>query len=100
MTTSSSVSLMWSPPPLVDQNGIIVNYSLILRDLQYSANDITSISSTNNHIFTSLNEFNNYSCQVAAATIIGFGPYSEPKMLMTRQAGRNFSVLNFYNALF
>lgn len=86
-TTSTSLTLMWYPPPFVDQNGHITFYSLTLRDLLFNTNDITAQSPTNSYTFTSLNEYNNYSCEIAAATSVGLGPYSQLVMFTTSQDG-------------
>ncbi len=84
---------MWSPPTIADQNGVITHYSVILKDLQFDAHDIIVNPTTLSYVFTSLNEYNNYSCQIAAATSVGLGPYSQPIPLMTDQAGQFYVLL-------
>ena len=61
---------------------------LTITDLGFSANDVILNSTGMNAIATNLQEFNNYSCIVAAATTVGLGPYSLPIMFTTLQDGK------------
>ena len=77
VTGSTSSRVTWMPPSIADQNGVIIFYSLILRDLQFNSSDRIFNSSTTSYTFSALNEYNRYSCLIAAATYVGLGPYSQ-----------------------
>ena len=74
--SSTEVTISWQPPPFEDRNGPILYYSLILTELVFDLGEtyinVTSLSYT----LTGLEEYNNYSFVIAAATQKGLGPYS------------------------
>ena len=86
-TSSTTATISWLPPPDEHQNGRIVYYMLIITDLGFGTNDVMLNSTATNITATNLQEFNNYSCIVAAATIVGPGPYSLPIVFTTLQDG-------------
>ena len=86
-TTSTTATISWLPPPDEHQNGQIVYYMLIITDLGFGTNDVVLNSTVMVAMATNLQEFNNYSCIVAAATTVGLGPYSLPVMFTTLQDG-------------
>ena len=86
-TTSTTATISWLPPPDEHQNGRIVYYILIITDLGFGTNDVVLNSTVKTAMATNLQEFNNYSCIVAAATKVGLGPYSLPIMFTTLQDG-------------
>ena len=93
VTGSTTATVTWSPPPVDDQNGVVVYYSLTIEDLQFNAR-IEVINSTNStYYLTGLNEFNEYRCRIAAATIKGLGPYSQAHNFTTYQDGNSANVL-------
>ena len=65
---------------------------LIITDLGFGTNDVVLNSTVKTAMATNLQEFNNYSCIVAAATKVGLGPYSLPIMFTTLQDGNILSV--------
>lgn len=89
VTGSTSSSVTWLPPPHDDQNGVIIYYSLVLVDLQFNTSNIVVNSTTTSYAFATLNEFNRYSCLVAAATSAGLGPYSKAVEFVTEQDGKD-----------
>ena len=86
-TSSTTATVGWLPPPDEHQNGQIVYYMLIITDLGFGSNDVLLNSTAMNATATNLQEFNNYSCIVAAATTVGLGPYSLPIIFTTLQDG-------------
>ena len=87
-TSSTTATISWLPPPDEHQNGHIVYYLLTITDLGFGTNDVILNSTGMNAIATNLQEFNKYSCIVAAATTVGLGPYSLPIMFTTLQDGK------------
>ena len=80
---------MWDPPTYIDQNGPIVYYILAVREQQFNLSDIVlNVTGHTNYTLSSLEEYNTYSYQVAAATRVGLGPYSNPILFTTLQDGR------------
>ena len=69
-TTSSTLTLSWSPPLSSQRNGIIINY-LIACTIGGVTSSIR-ISETSRVI--NINPFTNYTCSVSAATMVGDGP--------------------------
>ena len=85
--SSMVVILTWSSPPLIDINGIILNYFIRIRERETS--QVWIFQTTNSHInITSLHPYYNYECEVAAHTI-ATGPYTNPVTVQTMEAGNN-----------
>jgi hypothetical protein len=74
--SSTEVTLSWQPPPFQDQNGPITYYSLIVRELVFGLGESQTNVTTHSYTLTGLEEYNNYSFTIAAATEKGLGPYS------------------------
>ena len=70
--------ISWDPPPFEHQNGIITYYLLLITQSQFNISDrvINTTTAVTTYTVTGLEEYNNYTCRVAAATRIGPGPYS------------------------
>lgn len=80
---------MWSPPAYQDRNGPIVYYLIRLEDQWYSIG-VIEINTTVSVQFTMVNnleEYDQYSCEVAAATRYGVGPYNDPIFFTTFEDG-------------
>ena len=82
----TQVMLSWLPPRRVDING----------DLQYYAVRVTEVETSRQWTFYSVNTFItvgglhpyfNYSCQVAAHTVIGSGPFTDLFYVQTQETG-------------
>ena len=89
VTGSRTVVISWDPPLLEDQNGIITYYLLLISEEQFNVSDrvINTTSDASTYTVTELEEYDNYTCRVAAATRIGPGPYSAPIEFSTPQDG-------------
>ena len=89
VTSSRTMVVSWNSPPSEDQNGIIIYYLLLITQEQFNISDrvINTISNATSYIVDNLEEYNNYTCRVAAATRIGPGPYSAPIYFNTPEDG-------------
>ena len=79
----------WNSPPSEDQNGIIIYYLLLITQEQFNISDrvINTTSDAPSYTVAGLEEYNNYTCRVAAATRIGPGSYSAPIYFNTPEDG-------------
>ena len=82
---STSLLIMWSPPPLLDQNGDIISYNVTYRKTDSTDNIMMLITPTSVILISDLNPFTNYSVTVAAFTV-GIGPFSDATIVMTDSA--------------
>lgn len=80
------VTLQWSPPPLIDRNGVILYYKSQIREVE-TGQTHTLTSYQLNVSFESLHPHYNYQCKVAAHTAAGTGPYSDVQLVQTQSAG-------------
>ena len=89
VTGSRTVVISWDPPLFEDQNGIIAYYLLLISEEQFNVSDrvINTTSDASTYTVTELEEYDDYTCRVAAATRIGPGPYSAPIEFSTPQDG-------------
>ena len=62
-------------------------YILVLTDVGLNSSDVIINTTLTSYTFSSLEEYNVYSCVVAAATQVGLGPYSEPIRFTTQEDG-------------
>ena len=90
--SSTSILVSWSPPPLEEQNGVLISYCL-----NYSSDEAFAgpgraytVNATNTTmLLDGLEEFVDYSFVVAAKTSAGIGPYNDPAVTTTTfQDGR------------
>ena len=84
------VNITWLPPAI--QNGVITYYTLIITEEQFNIGELIINSTTTNYMLTGLEEFNDYSCRVAAATRAGVGPFSEFILFTTLEDGMMHTV--------
>ena len=76
------IYITWSPPPFIDQNGIITEYSLTYRgvDRDFEEKSISILTantrSTTSRTVSDLEEDTDYIITIRAHTIIGAGPIS------------------------
>ena len=89
--SSTTVQLTFSPPPVLQQNGIITNYTVWGRLMGATAwahaatapDSPIAISSLDG--VTPLSKFTQYEFQVQAATKVGFGPRSASVSVVTAE---------------
>ena len=89
-TEEQAATITWQPPVLDDRNGVITFYLLIIRNLQFSLDDINVNVSGSDLSYTveGLEEYCRYDCQIAAGTIIGSGPFSSHVQFLTMEDGK------------
>lgn len=73
--SSDAISLTWAPPPLENQNGVIIRYVINVTVVGTGETFLT-FSSTNSLTLGSLRPFTTYVCVIAAETSAGVGPFS------------------------
>ena len=86
---TTSASIMWEPPISVTQTplSIIVFYQLILSEGKFNTPDQYINTTSISYTFTGLEEFNTYSCRVAAINGVGRGQFGSPINFTTLEAG-------------
>ena len=87
VTGTNSVEFYWQPPAIDDHNGILSYYQLRVEDNTFNLTDITINTTNTSYTIDTLEEYIRYSCQVAAATDVGIGPFSTPIEITTLQDG-------------
>ena len=77
----------WNSPPSEDQNGIIIYYLLLITQEQFNISDrvINTISNATSYNVDNLEEYNNYTCRVAAATRIDLDHTALPFILIRQK---------------
>ena len=88
VTGTTSAQFYWQPPSIDDLNGVLSYYLLRLVDESFNLTDITINVTNTSYTIATLEEYIRYSCQVAAATEAGVGPYSSPVEIITQQDGK------------
>ena len=73
-----SLNITWLPPEEIGQNGPITGYEIQYTMVGSSDTMIEDVTSHNMSILTGLIAFVNYSIEIAAMTVNGTGPYSNP----------------------
>ena len=84
-TTMANVS--WNPPDPNLQNGMIIYYTVVLRDLTFNMPDQVYNTTRTTFTFVGLEEYSRYGFRVAAATIAGIGPFSLSVQFTTFEDG-------------
>ena len=82
VTSVNPASLMvsWQPPPMIDHNGPItymINYTRVGSSDMMSVN----VTSGTTHLISGLVAYVDYSVTVAARTVNGTGPFSNPPVV-------------------
>ena len=77
--------MFWDPPPFDDQNGIITSYSVII--INQNATVASAVINSTSFVVNNLQEFQEYSIEIAAMTAVGLGPFSNPVSDQTLEDG-------------
>ena len=93
VTGSKTATFSWEPPTLEDQNGPLISYILVLSELQFNLSDIEANITSISYVFTGLQEYDSYSCIIAAVTAADIGPFSLPVHFMTFEDGRQIPFI-------
>ena len=110
--TSRSIMLSWEPPSLEEQNGLLVQYHVIVMETQIlyldngtvisqmgmNFNRTYNVSEGRTQLIDMLHPSYNYTVRIAAATVVGIGPFSNPITVMTLEDGElhTFSLISEY----
>ena len=86
--SSTGFLLSWIDPPPEHHNGVIRNYSIIVRELN-TGHSIQLVSHTTHQSFDSLHPNYNYSIQIAAVTVVA-GPYSPEYYVTTLSDSKTY----------
>ncbi len=106
--THEDVFVNWVEPRSEDQNGIITGYTINVTRNDIGAT-VQIMSTTTNTYLSSLQPFTTYTCEVAAMTIEGTGPFSSSIIFTTEQTGRwlfdkyskyNYCLLSYFRTIF
>ena len=84
---STAILISWNPPSFLDQNGDIIGYQLIITSRINSLAIMYNITNVTFYIATMLEEFEIYVIEIAACTLIGSGPFSDPVSSQTFEDG-------------
>ena len=104
--------LSWNPPSPEMQNGIIIMYHVIIMETEIlnldngtvmsqmgmNRNRTYNVSEGRNQLIDMLHPSYNYTVRIAAATVVGIGPFSDPITVMTLEDGKY--LLLFQTAYF
>jgi hypothetical protein len=94
---SSTIELVWEPPPFTDRNGDIVRYHL--RVTEQETQTIFEYSSTSQrYTLTSLHPYYNYVISIAAETV-GVGPFTSGLLQETMESVPSSAPGNFSMAV-
>ena len=102
IASSHNLILSWEPPLLEQQNGLIVQYHVIIIETQIlyldngtvmsqmgmNRNRTYNVSEGRTQLIDMLHPSYNYTVRIAAATVVGIGPFSDPITGMTPENGK------------
>ena len=95
-TSSTSIWVDWDIVPVVDQNGIILTYTVTYMALpDESPRSTVVIAPTTQTNLIGLAKYRNYSITVFASTAKGDGNVSEPIIVITDEDSKFSIVLRF-----
>ena len=106
--SSNNITLLWKPPSLQEQNGLLVQYHVIIIETQIlyfdngrvisqlgmSFNRTYNVSEGRTQLIDMLHPSYNYTVRIAAATVVGIGPFSDPITVMTLEDGEYVNVFS------
>ena len=99
---STSISVSWNPPPLPDQNGDIIGYQLIITNQNKNnfSGYVVNITNVTSYVAINLQEFEVYSFEIAAMTVIGLGPFSNAITNQTLEDSKYVYACAYYVATY
>ncbi len=74
-STSRSLTLQWDPPLPLEVNGIITDYTITIFSNSHNFSLQVGSNATNYNL-ASLRPYTRYTCNIAAHTMVGRGPFS------------------------
>ena len=95
--SSTRISVSWRQVPFLDQNGVILSYTVTYRALPSGSSQTKNvIASADQTTLAGLNEYTNYSITVFASTSKGGGNQSTPIVVITDEDSELSLVLFIY----
>ena len=79
------IELVWAPPPMDQQNGIIRRYIINVTSVD-DGEELITYSETTSTLVQNLHPFTTYACSVSAETV-ATGPFSLPVVIQTPEDG-------------
>ena len=89
---SEMVILQWQPPELEQQNGVIIHYHMDILLLNLNSSSNMTFSNATGEV-NDLSPYTSYQIRIAAATVIGVGPLSDPLNIRTEEDGKTIILL-------
>ena len=87
-SSESGITLTWSPPPIEDQNGVIIGY--LLKVTEGTMDNVYQLRlQSQTYQNNTLLKFTEYTFAVAAMTAIGLGPFTDSIAVTTPEGGRS-----------
>jgi len=83
-----SLNISWGPPEEINQNGQITGYIIRYTLVRSNETMYETITNGTRYILSGLFPFANYSVEVAAMTINGTGPFSDPVFELSGHEGK------------
>ncbi|XP_037927061.1 neogenin isoform X2 [Hermetia illucens] len=77
VTSSTSITVHWEPPPEEERNGQITGYKIRYRKLRESPQVKTTPANVRHFELNNLDRMSEYQVKIAAMTVNGSGPFSE-----------------------
>ena len=96
VVNSTAINVTWEEIPLMNRNGIITTYEVLLEPLQTFDEQLTYQQMNTSDLYIlldDLEEFVGYNISVRAYTSIGPGPYSEEEFGMTLEDSKCFIII-------
>ena len=82
--SSTSIMVTWDDPLEADQNGIIISYIVRYTNLNRSEDEQFNSSTSERQLtLLDLQEYEEYNISIAAETVVGVGPFSDPSSIFT-----------------
>jgi len=86
-----SLNISWEPPEEINQNGQIIGYIIQYTLVQSNQTMFETVINRTRYILSRLFPFANYSVEVAAMTVNGTGPLSDPVIEISGQEGEHMN---------
>ena len=88
-TSSTSIFVQWSNVPASNQNGTVLNYTIIYKALPYGSPQTKVVNAPTTQVtLTGLNEYTNYSITAFASYVQGNGKSSDPIVVITDESSK------------
>ena len=101
--SSTSIRVVWSPPPASQQNGNILYYKIFYVKSSKADSEAIELriqsdkqkGNSNEYVIDELQKFTEYRLWINAGTKVGDGPSSYPVLTKTDEDGKSTALLSF-----